>query len=166
MDRQRRVHYIPIRAPKPGLPNRIATHQTGNSMDHHKLGSRPTKYGPASYFTGQVLQDAIVEAPEPARIRAIKVSFEPGARTGWHTHPLGQTLYVLSGVGRFQTWGQGQVEIRAGDTIWIPPGEKHWHGAAADTAMVHVAFQEALDGKHIEWMELVTDEEYNQPLGA
>ena len=135
-------------------------------MDHHKLGARPTKYGPASYFTGTVKQDPIIEAPEPARVRAIVVSFDPGARTGWHTHPLGQTLYCTSGVGRYQTWGKPPVEFRAGDSIWIPPGEKHWHGASPDVAMVHIAIQEALDGKHIEWMELVTDEEYNASLGT
>ncbi|MEM7742562.1 MAG: cupin domain-containing protein [Pseudomonadota bacterium] len=129
-------------------------------MEHFKAGTRPTKYGPESYFTGTVMQDPIVEAPEPARIRAVRVSFEPGARTAWHTHPLGQTLHVVSGVGRFQTLGQQPVEIKAGDTVWIPPGEKHWHGAAPDTAMVHIAFQEALDGKHIEWMEKVEDTDY------
>lgn len=129
-------------------------------MDHHKAGARPTRYGKEGWFTGTVLQDPIVEAPEPARVRAVRVSFEPGARTAWHTHPLGQTLYVLSGVGRFQTWGETPVEIKAGDTIWIPPGEKHWHGAAPDTAMCHVAVQEALDGKHIEWMEPVSEADY------
>jgi len=129
-------------------------------MDHFKAGTRPTKYGPADYFTGTVLQDPIVEAPEPARIRAVRVSFLPGARTNWHTHPLGQTLYVLSGVGRYQTAGAPPVEIKAGDTIWIPPGEKHWHGAAPDTAMTHVAFQESLDGSHIDWLEQVSDADY------
>ena len=129
-------------------------------MDHFKAGTRPTKYGPAEYFTGTVTQDPIVEAPDPARIRAVRVSFLPGARTNWHTHPLGQTLHVVSGTGRFQTWGEKPVEIKAGDTIWIPPGEKHWHGAAPDTAMVHIAFQEALDGKHIDWLEPVEDADY------
>lgn len=129
-------------------------------MDHYKAGTRPTKYGPEAYFSGTVYQDPIVEAPEPARIRALRVSFLPGGRTAWHTHPLGQTLYVTSGVGRYQTWGKPPVEIKAGDTIWIPPGEKHWHGAAPDTAMVHIAFQEALDGKHIDWLEKVEDADY------
>ncbi len=132
-------------------------------MDHFKAGGRPTRYGNADWFTGTVMQDPIVEAPEPARVRAVRVSFEPGARTAWHTHPLGQTLHVVAGVGRFQTLGEAPVTIRAGDSIWIPPGEKHWHGAAPDTAMVHIAIQEALDGKHIEWMEKVSDEDYNQP---
>jgi quercetin dioxygenase-like cupin family protein len=119
-----------------------------------------TKRAPAEYFTGTVWQEPIVMAPEPARIRATRVTFEPGARTAWHDHPLGQTLYVLSGVGRFQTLGQPVREIRAGDTVWIPPGEKHWHGAAPDHAMCHVAMQEAKDGSHITWMEQVSDAEY------
>ena len=101
----------------------------------------------------------------PARIRAGRVSFEPGARTAWHTHPLGQTLHVISGVGRVQAKGGPIREIKAGDTGGIPPNEKHWHGAAANTGMVHIAMQEALDGKHVTWMEYVTDEEYGQPLG-
>lgn len=129
-------------------------------MEHFKAGSRPTRRAPESYFTGTVLQDPIVEAPEPARVRAAVVTFLPGARTNWHTHPLGQTLHVLSGVGRFQTDGQKVVAIRAGDTIWIPPGEKHWHGAAPDTKMVHVAIQESQGGSHIEWLEPVSDEDY------
>lgn len=130
-------------------------------MDHYKAGSRPTKRAPADAFTGTVLQDPIVEAPAPARLRSAVVTFLPGARTNWHTHPLGQTLHVLSGVGRFQSWGEKVVEIRAGDTIWIPPGEKHWHGSAPETRMVHVAMQEAQDGKHVEWLEPVSDEDFN-----
>ena len=116
---------------------------------------------PAKWFTGAVWQDPVIEAPEPARLRALRVTFAPGARTAWHTHPLGQTLHVLSGIGRVQAAGGPVREIRPGDTVWIPPGEKHWHGAAPQNAMVHLAFQEALDGKHIEWMELVTDAEYS-----
>ena len=130
-------------------------------MDIHACGSRPTRKGPADSFTGTVWQDPIIEAPEPARIRSGRVSFEPGARTAWHTHPLGQTLYVLAGTGRVQTWGGPIREIRAGDTVWIPPGEKHWHGAAPDVAMTHLAMQEALDGSHVTWMEKVTDEQYS-----
>lgn len=129
-------------------------------MDHFRAGTRPTRYGPTDYFTGTVTQDPIVEAPSPARVRATRVTFLPGARTNWHTHPLGQTLYVLSGTGRFQTDGESVVEIRAGDTIWIPPGERHWHGAAPDTAMCHVALQESDGEKHIEWEEPVTDDDY------
>ena len=129
-------------------------------MDHKKAGSTPTKRAPAEYFTGTVWQDPIVEAPEPARVRAAVVAFEPGARTNWHTHPLGQTLYVTHGVGRFQTEGQPVQEIKAGDAIWIPPHEKHWHGAAPATRMTHIAVHEALNGKHIDWMEPVTDAQY------
>lgn len=129
-------------------------------MKHFKGGTRPTKPAPAAYFTGNVLQEPIIEAPEPARIRALKVHFAPGGRTNWHTHPLGQTLYVIEGIGRFQTDGEQVIEIRAGDTIWIPPGEKHWHGAAPDHAMTHVAFQEALDGSVAEWLEPVSGEDY------
>lgn len=129
-------------------------------MEHFKAGTRPTRQGPKEYFTGTVIQDPIVEAPAPARVRAVRVTFLPGARTNWHTHPLGQTLYVVSGVGRYQSAGEKIVEIQAGDTIWIPPGERHWHGAAPETAMCHVAFQEALDGKHIDWEEPVSDADY------
>jgi quercetin dioxygenase-like cupin family protein len=130
-------------------------------MDIHQAGSRPTKRAPKEYFTGTVLQDPIVAAVNaPSRVLAASVSFEPGARTAWHTHPLGQTLHVISGVGRVQTKGGPIREIRPGDTVWIPPGEKHWHGAAPTTAMTHIAVHESLDGKHITWMEHVTDEEY------
>ena len=101
-------------------------------------GSVPTRRGSADSFTGTVWQDPIIEAPPPARIRASRVTFEPGARTAWHTHPLGQTLHVLSGAGRVQTWGGPIREITPGDTVWIPPGEKHWHGAGPTTAMVHM----------------------------
>ena len=94
-------------------------------------------------------------------MRAVRVSFEPGARTAWHTHPLGQTLIVVSGCGRAQSWGGPMREIRAGDTVWFAPGEKHWHGAAPDVAMVHFAIQEALEGKHVDWLEKVTDEQYS-----
>ena len=129
-------------------------------MEHLKAGSRATRRAPEAYFTGTVLQDPIIEAPAPARVRSAVVTFLPGARTNWHTHPLGQTLHILSGVGRFQTEGQKVVAIHAGDTIWIPPGEKHWHGAAPDTKMVHVAIQEAQDGVHVEWLEPVSDVDY------
>lgn len=122
--------------------------------------AEPTRRAPADYFTGTVWQEPIVTAPEPARLRATRVSFEPGARTAWHTHPLGQTLYVISGVGRFQTLGQPVRTLQAGDSVWIPPGEKHWHGAAPDHAMTHVAMQEALEGTHVTWMEKVTDADY------
>ncbi len=123
-------------------------------------GSRPSVRARDDYFTGAVWQDPIVDAPAPARVRAIRVSFEPGARTNWHTHPLGQTLHVLSGSGFVQRAGEPARAIRPGDTVWIPPGEKHWHGAGPETAMVHLAVQEALDGVTAEWMEKVSDAEY------
>jgi quercetin dioxygenase-like cupin family protein len=137
----------------------------GDIMDITLSGSKPTRRGPADSFTGTVWQDPIIEAPAPARIRAGRVSFEPGARTAWHTHPLGQTLHVISGVGRVQTLGGPVREIRAGDTVWIPPGEKHWHGAGPATGMVHIAMQESLDGKHVTWLEHVTDADYAAPVG-
>ena len=115
---------------------------------------------PAAYFTGTVWQDPIIETPEPAHLRAVKVSFEPGARTAWHTHPLGQTLIVTAGCGRAQRWGGPIEEIRPGDIIWFPPGEKHWHGAGPKTAMTHIAIVEVFDGKSAEWMEKVSDEQY------
>lgn len=129
-------------------------------MDICKAGAAPTRRASADYFTGTVWQDVIAEAPEPARVRALRVSFEPGARTNWHTHPLGQTLHVLSGVGRVQSWGEPLREIRPGDSIWIPPGEKHWHGAAPDVGMVHLAIQEGLNGVQADWLEPVSDDDY------
>lgn len=129
-------------------------------MEHFPRGSRPSRRAPADWFTGTVWQDPIVEAPAPARLRAITVHFEPGARTNWHTHPLGQTLHVISGAGLFQTRGQAVVEIGAGDTVWIPPGEEHWHGAGPDTGMTHIAMQEAMDGRSVEWLEPVSEEDY------
>src|SRR6476659_620915 len=135
-------------------------------MDIRPAGSVPTKRAPADAFTGVVWQDPVIEAPAPARIRAARVSFEPGARTAWHTHPLGQTLHVLQGVGRVQLWGGPVQEIRAGDTVWIAPNEKHWHGAGPKTAMCHYALQENLDGVHVTWLEQVSDEDYAREAEA
>jgi quercetin dioxygenase-like cupin family protein len=135
-------------------------------MEIHVAGTFPTKQASADAFTGTVWQDPIVDAPPPARIRANRVTFEPGARTAWHTHPLGQTLHVILGVGRVQTWDGPVREIKAGDTVWIPPGEKHWHGASPTAGMVHIAMQEALDGTHVTWLEHVTDEQYRVPPEA
>jgi len=135
-------------------------------MDIHPCGQVPSRRAPADWFTGTVWQDPIVEAPDPARVRAAVVRFEPGARTNWHTHPLGQTLYVVSGFGRVQTWGGPIREIRAGDVVWFSPNEKHWHGASPATGMVHVAIQEALDGKPVDWLEKVTDEQYGAAAQA
>ena len=135
-------------------------------MDISRSGSKPTRRGPADSFTGTVWQDPIIEAPAPARIRTARVSFEPGARTAWHTHPLGQTLHVISGVGRVQALGGPVREIRAGDTVWIPPDEKHWHGAGPTTGMIHIAMQESLDGNHVTWLEHVTDADYGGAVTA
>lgn len=126
-------------------------------------GSRPTKKAASDYFTGTVWQDPIIEAPEPARLRAIHVAFEPGARTAWHTHPLGQTLHVVAGLGLVCTRGGSPRRIRPGDTVWIPPGEEHWHGAAPETGMTHLAMQEAQDGASAVWLEHVSDEDYRRP---
>jgi quercetin dioxygenase-like cupin family protein len=134
-------------------------------MEIKTCGSAPSRRMPADWFTGTVWQDPIIEAPAPARIRSGRVSFEPGARTAWHTHPLGQTLYVVSGLGRVQTWGGPIREIRPGDTVWFAPGEKHWHGASPASAMVHIAMQEALDGSHVTWLEHVTDAQYGATVG-
>ena len=129
-------------------------------MEIISAAKRASRRGPADYFTGTVWQDPIFDAPQPARIRALKVTFEPGARTAWHTHPLGQTLHVLSGVGRVQSEGGPVLEIRPGDTVWIPPGEKHWHGATPRHGMVHLALQEELDGRAVTWLEHVSEAEY------
>jgi quercetin dioxygenase-like cupin family protein len=129
-------------------------------MDIKPLGSVPSRRMPPESFTGTVWQNPIIEAPAPARIRCAWVRFEPRARTAWHTHPLGQTLHVLSGVGRVQLWGGPVREIRAGDTVWIAPDEKHWHGAAPGNAMVHLAIHEHRDGVHVVWLEKVSDAQY------
>ena len=129
-------------------------------MEIHSAKERQTRRGNADWFTGTVWQDPIIDAPEPARVRAVTVSFEPGARTNWHTHPLGQTLHVLSGIGRVQSWGGPVREIRAGDTVWIAPGEKHWHGAAPANGMTHVAMHESLNGSYADWLEPVDEDTY------
>lgn len=129
-------------------------------MEIMKNGTRPSTRGPADYFTGTVRIDPLIQAPEPARIAGACVTFEPGARTAWHTHPLGQTLIVTFGCGRVQRWGGPIEEIRPGDVVWIPPGEKHWHGAAPTTAMTHIAIQEQQGGRAVDWLEQVSDEQY------
>lgn len=132
-------------------------------MDIKKNGSWPSTVGSSDYFTGTVRIDPVIEAPEPARVRAVVVTFEPGARTAWHTHPLGQTLVVLSGLGRAQSWDGPVREIHPGDTVWFEPGEKHWHGASPDVAMTHLAIQEAINGSPVDWLEKVLDEQYDAP---
>src|SRR3981189_2822208 len=129
-------------------------------MDIKRSGSRPSGKGPAEYFTGTVRIDPLFEAADPARVVGASVTFELGARTAWHTHPLGQTLIVTAGSGRAQRWAGPIEETRPGDVISFAPGEKHWHGAAATTAMTHIAIQERLDGKTVVWMEKVSDEQY------
>jgi quercetin dioxygenase-like cupin family protein len=129
-------------------------------MDIKRSGSQPSGKGSAEYFTGAVRIDPLFQAPDPARAVGASVTFEPGARTAWHSHPLGQTLIVTAGCGRVQRWSGSIEEIRPGDVIWFPPGEKHWHGATATTAMTHIAIQEQLDGKTADWMEKVSDEQY------
>jgi len=133
-------------------------------MDIKRNGSQPSGKGSADYFTGTVRVDPLFDAPDPARVLSANVTFEPGARTAWHTHPLGQTLIVTAGCGLVQRWGGSIEEIRPGDVIWFPPGEKHWHGATATTAMTHIAIVEVLDGKSADWMEKVSDEQYQSGI--
>jgi quercetin dioxygenase-like cupin family protein len=132
------------------------------NMEIKRVGSQPSSKGPADWFTGTVRIDPLFQANAPARASGASVTFEPGARTAWHTHPLGQTLIVTAGCGWVQSQGGPIGEINPGDVILIPPGEKHWHGAAPTTAMTHIAIQEALDGKVVDWMEKVSDEEYRK----
>ncbi len=127
-----------------------------------RIGTRPSVKGPADWFTGTVRIDPLFDAPEPARVSGALVTFEPGARTAWHTHPLGQTLVVTAGCGWVQRDGGPVEEIRPGDVVWFAPGEKHWHGASATTAMSHMAVQEKFDGSPVDWMEQVTDEQYRR----
>jgi quercetin dioxygenase-like cupin family protein len=129
-------------------------------MEIRRSGSQASGKGPAEYFSGAVRIDPIIEAPAPARVRAASVTFEPGARTAWHTHPLGQTLVVTAGCGWVQREAGPIEEIRPGDAVWFSPGEKHWHGATSTNAMTHIALAEALNGKSVDWMEHVTDAQY------
>ncbi len=129
-------------------------------MEIRREGSRPFSAGSAEYFTGSVRIEPLFQASAPARVAAASVTFDPGARTAWHTHPLGQTLIVTAGCGWAQRDGGPVEEIRPGDVVWFPPGERHWHGATATTGMTHIAVQEALDGKTVDWLEKVSDEQY------
>jgi quercetin dioxygenase-like cupin family protein len=131
-------------------------------MDIKRAGSQPSGKGPADWFTGAVRIDPLFQAGAPARVGGTSVTFEPGARTAWHTHPLGQTLIVTAGLGWVQREDGPVEEIRPGDVVWFPPGEKHWHGASPSTAMTHIAIQESLDGKAVDWMEKVGDEQYQR----
>jgi 4-carboxymuconolactone decarboxylase len=138
-----------------------SSHLRRTTMNIIRNGSQPSAKGPAEYFTGAVRIDMRFKGSAPARIGGAIVTFEPGARTAWHTHPLGQTLIVTSGMGWVQMEGDPKEDIRAGDIVWIPPGERHWHGATATTAMSHMAISEALDGKTVDWLEKVSDAQFN-----
>jgi len=138
----------------------VAAQERSGAMEIARSGSQPSAKGPAEYFTGSVRIDSRFQGTAPARVGGAIVTFEPGARTAWHTHPLGQTLIVTSGHGWVQSWGGPVEEIYPGDVVWFSPGVKHWHGATATTAMTHPAIAEALDGKTVDWMEHVSDEQY------
>jgi quercetin dioxygenase-like cupin family protein len=131
-------------------------------MEIKRVGSEKSVRGPADWFTGTVRIDPLFDRSKPARIGAASVTFEPGARTAWHTHPLGQNLIITSGCGWVQREGAAVEEVHPGDVVWFPPGEKHWHGATASSAMTHIAIQEKLDGKAVEWLEKVSDEQYRR----
>ncbi len=132
-------------------------------MEIKKAGTQPSSNGPSDWFTGAVRIDPLFQAPDPAFVQAASVTFEPGARTAWHTHPLGQTLIVTAGLGWAQHEGGPIEEIRPGDVVWFPPGEKHWHGATPSTALTHIAIQERLNGKVVDWLEHVTEDHYQRP---
>jgi quercetin dioxygenase-like cupin family protein len=138
------------------------TMERNGTMDIKRNGSRPSGKGPEAWFTGTVRVDPMFQVGDPLRLRGGRVTFEPGGRTMWHTHPLGQTLIVTSGLGWVQCVGGPIEEIRPGDVVWFPPGEKHWHGASPTTAMTHIAITESLNGKNVEWMEKVSDEQYRR----
>jgi quercetin dioxygenase-like cupin family protein len=133
-----------------------------STMEITRNGSQSSRQGPHEWFTGSVRIEPLFQAPAPARVGAGQVTFEPGARTAWHTHPLGQTLVITAGLGWVQRDGGSIEEVRPGDVVWIPPGEKHWHGATPTTAMTHIAIQESLDGKNGDWLEKVSDEQYRK----
>jgi quercetin dioxygenase-like cupin family protein len=149
----------------PGLAQILITDVTERrkaTMDIKRNGSRPFTNAPEAYFSGAVRVEPVFQVGEPVRLNGGSVTFEPGARTAWHTHPLGQTLIVTAGLGWVQTAGGPIEEIRPGDVVWFPPGEKHWHGATPTTAMTHIAVQESLNGKNVDWLEKVSDEQYRK----
>lgn len=152
------IHRLHADTPAP----QPATQRKEFDMEIKRIGSQPSGKGPADYFTGNVRVDPLFQPKEPARAVGASVTFEPGARTAWHTHPLGQTLIVTSGCGWVQREGGPVEEIHPGDIVWFPPGLKHWHGATATTGMTHIAIQEQLDGKTVDWMEKVSDEQYRR----
>jgi quercetin dioxygenase-like cupin family protein len=138
------------------------TTERNATMEITRCGSQPSRKAPVEYFTGAVRQDPLFQAPAPARVSGGSVTFEPGARNAWHTHPLGQILIITSGLGWVQREGGPIEEVRPGDVVWFPPGEKHWHGATPATAMTHIAIQESLNGKNVDWLEKVSDEQYHK----
>jgi 4-carboxymuconolactone decarboxylase len=156
---------VPLYAQQAGA-SAMATNPDEKAILITRGQAQPSRPGPSENFTGSVRVDQQFAASPPGRIFGARVAFEPGARTAWHSHPLGQTLVVTSGVGRVQRWGDPVDEIRAGDIVWIPPGQKHWHGASPTTSMTHIAIVERLDGNSVDWMEKVTDEQYAAPLRA
>jgi 4-carboxymuconolactone decarboxylase len=143
-----------------------ASVQDAQTIKITRSGSQPSRQAPAENFTGSVSVEPLFQANDPARAFGARVTFEPGARTGWHSHPLGQILIVTAGIGRVQRWGDPVEEIRQGDVVWTPPGQKHWHGASANTAMTHIAITEQLEGKTVEWMEKISDAQYGTPVRA
>jgi quercetin dioxygenase-like cupin family protein len=140
----------------------VATEPRRLKVDIKRNGSRPSTKGPEAYFTGNVRVDPVFQVGDPVRVNSGSVTFEPGARSAWHTHPLGQTLIVTAGLGWVQTEGGPIEEVRPGDVVWFPPGEKHWHGATPTTAFTHIAVQESLNGKNVDWMEKVSDAQYRR----
>jgi quercetin dioxygenase-like cupin family protein len=140
----------------------VASSEDSPTISITRSGSQPSRKGVGQYFTGSVRIDPLFQAKDPSRTSGAYVTFEPGARSAWHTHPLGQTLIVTAGTGRVQRWGGPIEEIRPGDVVWIPPGQKHWHGASPTTAMTHIAIQEEVGGKNVNWMEHVSDEQYGR----
>jgi len=147
-------------APLDGESSKQTRAERGKGMDIKRAGSQASAKGPSEWFTGTVRIDPLFQAPDPALVQGASVTFEPGARTAWHTHPLGQTLIVTAGYGRAQRWEGPIEEIRPGDVVWFLPGEKHWHGASPTTAMTHIAIQEKKEGKVVDWMERVSDQQY------
>ncbi len=146
----------------PAAAETASTRNRNGAMEIKRSGSQPSRKGPAEYFTGAVRVDPLFQAPDPARVSGGSVTFEPGARTAWHTHPLGQTLIVTSGFGWVQHEGGPIEEVRPGDVVWFPPGLRHWHGATPTTAMTHIAITESLNGKNVDWMEKVSDDQYRK----
>jgi quercetin dioxygenase-like cupin family protein len=140
----------------------MASNPDARTISITRGGTQPARSGPAEYFTGKVRVDPLFSAHDPSRTSGAYVTFEPGARSAWHTHPVGQTLVVTAGVGRVQRWGGQVEEMRVGDVVWIPPGLKHWHGASPGSTMTHIAIQEHLNGNRVTWMEKVSDSQYNE----